>query len=436
MIDLAISEKVARGERLSFEDGVALYESDDVFGVGRLAHQIRLRMNGDAAYYNVNRHINYTNVCVIDCQLCQGAYARKPGEEGGYTMTLETVFDFASQKYNDSVTEFHIVGGLNPELPFEYYLDLLKGLRERFPSVHLKAFTMVELDFFSKITRKSLEWVIEQLVDAGMGSCPGGGAEIFSERARPLIAGHKISGDRWLECARTLHKMGINSNATMLYGHVETIPERVDHFVRLRELQDETGGFNCFIPLAFHPENTSYDHFPPTTGTDDLKTIALARLMLDNFPHIKAYWVTITPELAQIALRFGADDLDGTIIEERIIHGAGSNTSPGLTRERLEQLIRGCRLHTRRTRHPLQPRHRKRHLFIREGQPGFQRRGAENAEIFCPICVLSDLCVSAFRFSFQERKVNSASMKAMPSGTTLSDTKSDPNSFRISSKTS
>ncbi len=344
MIDLAISEKVARGERLSFEDGVALYESDDVFGVGRLAHQIRLRMNGDAAYYNVNRHINYTNVCVIDCQLCQGAYARKPGEEGGYTMTLETVFDFASQKYNDSVTEFHIVGGLNPELPFEYYLDLLKGLRERFPSVHLKAFTMVELDFFSKITRKSLEWVIEQLVDAGMGSCPGGGAEIFSERARPLIAGHKISGDRWLECARTLHKMGINSNATMLYGHVETIRERVDHFVRLRELQDETGGFNCFIPLAFHPENTSYDHFPPTTGTDDLKTIALARLMLDNFPHIKAYWVTITPELAQIALRFGADDLDGTIIEERIIHGAGSNTSPGLTRERLEQLIRdaGC----------------------------------------------------------------------------------------------
>ena len=344
MIDSSIVRKVENGERLSFADGVALYESDDVFGIGRLAHQVRLRMNGNAAYYNVNRHINYTNVCVIDCQLCQGAYARKPGEEGGYAMTLESVFGFAAQEYDDSVTEFHIVGGLNPELPFQYYLDLLVGLRKRFPSVHLKAFTMVELDFFSKITRQPLEWVIEQLLAAGMGSCPGGGAEIFAERARPLIAGHKISGDRWLECARTLHNMGVHSNATMLYGHVETIPERIDHFVRLRELQDETQGFNCFIPLAFHPENTFYDQFPPTTGTDDLKTIAVARLMLDNFPHIKAYWVTITPELAQVALLFGADDLDGTIIEERIIHGAGSETSLGLTRQRIELLIRdaGC----------------------------------------------------------------------------------------------
>ena len=344
MIDSAIIDKVGKGERLSFEDGVRLYTSDDLFGVGRLAHQVRLRLNGKAAYYNVNRHINYTNVCVIDCQLCQGAYARKPGEEGGYTMTLDTVFEFATQKYSDRVTEFHIVGGLNPELPFQYYLDLLTGLRERFPSVHLKAFTMVELDFFTKITRTPLESVIERLIAAGLGSCPGGGAEIFAERARPLIAGHKISGSRWLECARALHQMGIHSNATMLYGHVETIPERIDHLVRLRELQDETGGFNCFIPLAFHPDNTAYAHLPPTTGTDDLKTIALARLMLDNFPHIKAYWVTITPELAQIALRFGADDLDGTIIEERIIHGAGSDTSLGLTRQRIEQLIRdaGC----------------------------------------------------------------------------------------------
>jgi aminodeoxyfutalosine synthase len=344
MIAPEIIEKVEQGKRLSFEEGVALYESDDVFTVGRLADKVRFRLNGAAAYYNVNRHINYTNVCVIDCQLCQGAYARKPGEDGGYTMSLEAVFDFAAQKSDDSVTEFHVVGGLNPELPFQYYLDLLSGLRERFPSVHLKAFTMVELDFFTKITRKPLEWVIEQLLTAGLGSCPGGGAEIFAERARPLIAGHKISGSRWLECARKLHQMGVSSNATMLYGHVETIPERVDHLVRLRELQDETGGFQCFIPLAFHPENTAYRHLPPTTGTDDLKTIALSRLMLDNFRHIKAYWVTITPELAQIALRFGADDLDGTIIEERIIHGAGSETSLGLTRRRLEQLIRdaGC----------------------------------------------------------------------------------------------
>jgi aminodeoxyfutalosine synthase len=337
---LSISDKVCRGERLSFEEGVELYRSNDLIALGRLANRVRERLNGDVTYYNVNRHINYTNVCVIDCQLCQGAYARKPGQEGGYTMQLEQVFQFAQQEYSDSLTEFHIVGGLNPELPFEYYLDLLRGLKRRFPSVHLKAFTMVELDFFTKITRRSLEWVLDELRAAGLGSCPGGGAEIFAERARPLIAGHKISGARWLEVARTVHKMGIRSNATMLYGHIETFEERVDHLIRLRELQDETNGFNCFIPLAFHPEHTVYAHLPATTGMDDLKTIAVSRLMLDNFPHIKAYWVTLTPALAQVALRFGADDLDGTIVEERIIHGAGTPTSHGLTRAQIEQLIR------------------------------------------------------------------------------------------------
>lgn len=336
----AIRNKVRGGERLSFEEGVDLYRSNDIVEVGRLANHVRERLNGNLAYYNVNRHINYTNVCVIDCQLCQGAYARKPGQEGGYTMQLEHVFQFAEQEYSDSLTEFHIVGGLNPDLPFDYYLDLLRGLKNRFPLVHLKAFTMVEIDFFAKITRKSLEWVIEQLRDAGMGSCPGGGAEIFAERARPLIAGHKISGARWIEVSRTVHKMGIRSNATMLYGHIETLEERVDHLVRLRELQDETRGFNCFIPLAFHPEHTVYAHLPATSGIDDLKTIAVSRLMLDKFPHIKAYWVTLTPPLAQIALRFGADDLDGTIIEERIIHGAGTPTSPGMTRSQIEKLIR------------------------------------------------------------------------------------------------
>ena len=335
-----IADKVSRGERLSFDEGVELYHSSDIIALGRLANQTRERLNGQFTYYNVNRHINYTNVCVIDCQLCQGAYARKPGQEGGYTMLLEQVFRFAEQEYSDSLTEFHIVGGLNPDLPFDYYLDLLRGLKNRFPSVHLKAFTMVELDFFTKITRKSLDWVIEQLRDAGMGSCPGGGAEIFAERARPLIAGHKISGARWLEVARAVHRIGVRSNATMLYGHIENLEERVDHLIRLRELQDETGGFNCFIPLAFHPEHTVYAHLPMTTGMDDLKTIAVSRLMLDNFPHIKAYWVTLTPSLAQIALRFGADDLDGTIVEERIIHGAGTPTSQGMTRTQIEKLIR------------------------------------------------------------------------------------------------
>jgi len=336
----AITQKVHHGERLSFEDGVELYRSKDILALGRLANHVRERLNGNLAYYNVNRHINYTNVCVIDCQLCQGAYARKPGQEGGYTMQLEQVFRFAEQEYTDSLTEFHIVGGLNPELPFEYYLDLLRGLKQRFPSVHLKAFTMVELDFFTKMTRRTLESIIEQLREAGMGSCPGGGAEIFAERARPLIAGHKISGQRWLEVARTVHKMGVRSNATMLYGQIETLEERVDHLIRLRQLQDETGGFNCFIPLAFHPEHTVYAHLPTSTGMDDLMTIAVSRLMLDNFPHIKAYWVTLTPSLAQVALRFGADDLDGTIIEERIIHGAGTPTSPGMTRAQIEKLIR------------------------------------------------------------------------------------------------
>jgi aminodeoxyfutalosine synthase len=336
----AITEKVRTNQRLSFEEGVELFHSHDIVAIGRLANHIRERYNGDRTYYNVNRHINYTNVCVIDCQLCQGAYARKPGEEGGYTMQLKQVFHFAQQEYTESLTEFHIVGGLNPELPFSYYLDVLRGLKQRFPTVHLKAFTMVELDFFTKITKKSLEWVIEQLRDAGMGSCPGGGAEIFSERARPLIAGHKISGSRWLDVARAAHKLGVKTNATMLYGHIETLEERVDHLVRLRNLQDETGGFNCFIPLAFHPENTFYANLPTTSGIDDLKTIAISRLMLDNFPHIKAYWVTLTPDLAQIALSFGADDLDGTIIEERIIHGAGTPTSAGMTKTKIEKLIR------------------------------------------------------------------------------------------------
>ncbi len=341
MSDLAaIAEKVERRERLSFADGVTLYRTSDVLGLARLANTVRERINGNVAYYNANRHINYTNICAIDCQLCQGAYARKPGEEGGYAMRLEEVFRFAQGEYNDSVTEFHIVGGLNPELPFSYYIDLLKGLRQRFPQVHLKAFTMVELDFFVKISKLPLDDVIETLREAGMGSCPGGGAEIFSERARPLIAGHKISGNRWLDVARAVHRKGLRSNATMLYGHIETLEERVDHIERLRNLQDETHGFQCFIPLAFHPENTFYANLPTTTGLDDLKTIAVARLMLDNFPHIKAYWVTLTPELAQVALRFGADDLDGTIVEERIIHGAGTPTERGMTRAEIEKLIR------------------------------------------------------------------------------------------------
>src|SRR5438876_8815168 len=300
-----IAEKVFRGERLSFADGVELYRSNDLLTLGRLANHTCERLNGNLTYYNVNRHINYTNVCVIDCQLCQGAYARKPGQDGGYSMLLDEVFQFAEREYSDSLTEFHIVGGLNPELPFSYYTDLLKGLRNRFPSVHLKAFTMVELDFFVKITRKPLEWVIEQLREAGMGSCPGGGAEIFAERARPLIAGHKISGARWLEVARVLHKTGVRSNATMLYGHIETLAERVDHLVRLRELQDETAGFLTFIPLLYQVGDTK---LVPRQASpiEALRVVATSRLVLDNFPHVEAYWVMMGEASASLALNFGA----------------------------------------------------------------------------------------------------------------------------------
>jgi len=336
----SIADKVQRGERLSFDDGVALYRSPDLVSVGRIANVVRERFNGNRAYFNVNRHINYTNVCAIDCQLCQGAYARKPGEEGGYTMQLDQVFRFAEQEYSESLTEFHVVGGLNPDLPFSYYTDLLKGLRTRFPQVHLKAFTMVELDFFTKIAKQPLEWVIERVREAGLGSCPGGGAEIFAERARPLIAGHKISGKRWLEVARAVHKMGIRSNATMLYGHIETLEERVDHVIRLRELQDETGGFTGLIPLAFHPENTPLAHLPATSGQLDLRVIAASRLLLDNFPHVKAYWIQIGTKLAQVALFFGADDLVGTVVDETITHAAGATTASGMSRPEFERMIR------------------------------------------------------------------------------------------------
>jgi aminodeoxyfutalosine synthase len=321
-----IAEKVQRGERLSFEDGVALYRSPELASVGRIANVVRERLNANKAYFNVNRHINYTNVCAIDCQLCQGAYARKPGEDGGYTMQLDQVFRFAEQEYSDSLTEFHVVGGLNPELPFSYYTDLLQGLRNRFPQVHLKAFTMVELDFFAKITRQPLEWVIEKVREAGLGSCPGGGAEIFAERARPLIAGHKISGKRWLEVAQAVHKMGIRSNATMLYGHIETLEERVDHLIRLRELQDETGRLPVFHSAGVSPRE--YVLREPASDRRNRRPEDHRRLAPDA-RQLSAHQGVLGDLDAfpgQVALRFGADDLDGTIIEERIIHGAGTPT--------------------------------------------------------------------------------------------------------------
>ncbi|WP_131994605.1 aminofutalosine synthase MqnE [Acidipila rosea] len=335
-----IAEKVMAQERLSFEDGVVLYGSADVLAVGWLANHVRERMHGDLTYFNVNRHINPTNVCVAACRLC--AFGKKKGTEGSYTMALEEAWETAASGYSEAVTEFHIVGGLHPDLPFEYFLDLVTGLKERFPKVHIKAFTMVEVAFLAKRAKLSIRETLEKMKEAGVDSMPGGGAEIFADRVRHIICDHKIDGGEWLETAKLAHQMGFRSNATMLYGHIENDEDRVDHLLKLRAVQDETGGFQTFIPLAFHPDNTPLDHLPRTTGLTDLRQVAVSRLLLDNFAHIKAYWQMMTPKIAQIALRFGADDLDGTVIEEKIYHDAGATTPQGMRREELTRLIRAA----------------------------------------------------------------------------------------------
>ncbi|MBV9180990.1 MAG: aminofutalosine synthase MqnE [Acidobacteria bacterium] len=332
-----IREKVEAGERLSSEDALLLYRSDDILGLGWLANYVRERLHGDKTYFNVNRHINPTNVCIAACRLC--AFGRKKDAPGAYTMALEEAFQAARSGYSEAVTEFHIVGGLHPDLPFQYFLDLLAGLKARFPEVHLKAFTMVEVAYLAKRAKLSIAETLVRLKNAGVDSLPGGGAEIFAERVRHIICDHKIDGQQWLDTARLAHQLGLKSNATMLYGHVENDEDRVDHLMKLRALQDETGGFQAFIPLAFHPDNTALEHLPKTTGIVDLKQIAISRLLLDNFAHIKAYWQMLTPKIAQIALRFGADDLDGTVIEEKIYHDAGATTPQGLRRQGLIHLI-------------------------------------------------------------------------------------------------
>jgi aminodeoxyfutalosine synthase len=336
-----IAEKVLAGERLSFGEGVALYRSHDLLALGYLANHAREKRNGKRAYFNVNRHINPTNVCVASCKLC--AFGRKPGAPGAYTMALEEAFRVAGEGWTEAITEFHIVGGLHPDLPFQYYVDLIRGLKERFPSVHLKAFTAVEIGYYCHITRLSVREVLSQLKDAGLGSLPGGGAEIFAPATRRIICDHKIGAHMWLKIHRTAHELGMRSTATMLYGHIESDEDRTDHLLQLRKLQDETHGFETFIPLAFHPANTELGKMinrSETTGFMDLKNIAVARLLLDNFPHIKAYWIMMTPRVAQVALKFGADDLDGTVVEEKIYHDAGAETPQGMTRQEIIRLIR------------------------------------------------------------------------------------------------
>jgi aminodeoxyfutalosine synthase len=335
-----IASKVLAGERLSEDDGILLYRSPDLLAVGWLANHVREKRHGNVTYFNVNRHINPTNVCVAHCKLC--AFGRDASSPGAYTFALEEIYQRAEQGVREGATEFHIVGGLHPDLTFDHYLEMVRGLKQRCPTVHLKAFTMVEVHFFSRIAKISVEEVLQKMKDAGVDSCPGGGAEIFHPRVRKIICDHKTSGQMWLNTARKAHQAGLHSNATMLYGHVETEEERVDHLVKLRELQDETHGFVAFIPLAFHPDNTPLSHIPKTTGYLDLRNIAVSRLLLDNFEHIKAYWIMLTPSIAQIAQRFGANDLDGTVVEEKIYHDAGAKTSEFTPRAELERLIRAA----------------------------------------------------------------------------------------------
>jgi aminodeoxyfutalosine synthase len=335
-----VADKVLAGERLSMDDGIALYRSPDLLAVGWLANHVREKRHGNITYYNVNRHINPTNVCVAHCKLC--AFGRDPNAPGAYTFALEEIYQRAEQGVREGATEFHIVGGLHPDLTFDHYLELVRGLKQRCPSVHIKAFTMVEVHYFARIAKLSIEEVLHKMKEAGVDSCPGGGAEIFHPRVRRIICDHKTSGQMWLSTAKKTHQAGLRSNATMLYGHVETEEERVDHLVKLRELQDETHGFVAFIPLAFHPDNTALSYIPKPTGYADLRNIAVARLLLDNFDHIKAYWIMLSPSIAQIALRFGANDLDGTVVEEKIYHDAGAKTSEFTPRAELERLIRAA----------------------------------------------------------------------------------------------
>ena len=339
-VDLGpIAGKIEAGERLSLEDGVKLFESADLLTVGQLANQVRERRHGDNTYYNVNRHLNPTNVCVVGCELC--AYQDNVKAPGTWSYSPEQCVEVARRDYTPDVTEFHIVGGLHPHWKFEVYVDILKALKKAFPDVHLKAFTMVEIDWLARLAKLSIEDTLDMLMEAGLGSCPGGGAEVFVPRVHEIIAHNKINGERWLEVAGICHARGLRTNATMLYGHVETFEERVDHLIQLREQQDRTGGFDCFIPLAFHPENTPFEgHMGATDGFDDLKVIAVSRLILDNFDHIKSYWVMLTQKIAQVGLRFGAADLDGTIIDERITLAAGGVAGKGMTRADIESFIR------------------------------------------------------------------------------------------------
>ncbi|MHC4662193.1 MAG: aminofutalosine synthase MqnE [Planctomycetota bacterium] len=331
--------KAIQGERLQREDGVRLFESRDLPAIGLAANAVRERLHGNRTYYVVNRHINYSNICENRCRFC--AFSRSRGEEGAYEMTLEEISAAAEEARGTGVTEFHIVGGLHPDFGFNYYEEMLSALHENFPDVHLQCFTSVEIAHIAKKGGMTTKECLSRLKNAGLGSLPGGGAEVFSERVRGLVCPEKLSGDDWLRIMSEAHEIGMKSNATMLYGHVETAEDRVDHMLQLRELQDRTCGFQAFIPLAFHPWNTELEsQSPGPTGVEDLKALAVGRLMLDNFPHVKAFWIMLGLKLAQVSLSFGVDDLDGTVVQEKITHMAGAKTPEKLSVEEIIHLIR------------------------------------------------------------------------------------------------
>ncbi len=333
-----IAEKVNNGIRLTFEDGVNLFNSKDLLGTGYLANIVREQKNSDNTYFINNRHINYTNICINRCRFC--AFSKDSVDPDAYWMSIEEVLNSASKYKNGNVSEFHIVGGLHPDLSIEYYIDMLGALHDRYPDVHLQAFTAVEIAHIADIAGLSVKETLIKLKEAGLGSIPGGGAEVFSEKLRKEICPQKISGADWMSIMETAHSLGIHSNATMLYGHIESVEDRARHLIMLRELQDRTNGFMSFIPLAFHPKNTDLGFLSGTSGYVDLKVLAVSRLMLDNFQHIKAFWIMIGTKLAQLSLSFGVDDLDGTVVEEKITHSAGAETEEFIEKEEIIRLIK------------------------------------------------------------------------------------------------
>jgi aminodeoxyfutalosine synthase len=336
-----IRQKVLAGQRLSLEEGVHLFDpATPLHEVGQLADLVRRRINEDRAYYNINMHLNATNVCVNRCTFC--AFRADLHDPRGYLLSDEQILQRGREATDSGCTEMHIVGGLHHRMEYDWYVHIVRLLHEAFPQLHLKAWTAVEIHWLQRLSKKPIRTILQELMQAGLGSMPGGGAEIFNARVRDQLCEHKADADSWLDIHRTAHQLGLRTNCTMLYGHIEEAEDRVDHLIRLRQLQDETGGFQTFVPLAFHPENTGLDHLPKASAIDDLRTVAVARLMLDNIPHIKAYWIMLGLGTAQAALAYGADDFDGTVRHELIYHDAGATTPQALSVEDIHRLIRAA----------------------------------------------------------------------------------------------